>query len=666
MASTDYDVIIAGTKAKLKRSEERDAFRKRFVRREIQQQIISQGEDTQLATRDDQVRMLQRSWSDGATWWKPMLRPDTIATYFRANNLDVWSQPGKVIPLNKLVLAQEDSDPSTGIGQREPWALDASGDLYTVGSSRTTDSSQRDVYKWDGSLFTRQTAYSSGVAHPERARHMIFDQKDGYFYILTTSSKLVRFNPSTAVSDVSWLTGFSLKNGSTILLAAQGGLMVYDGISIYQIDKSVPSATEIFDDGLGEDAINSAPAFNQTYFLYDQLQLAIATPEGIYYVKNTMSATGQRMAFIFRVRRDASGAWIGEPIGSLPVGDLAVGITYHLGEVVVSAVAGDSILGAIDLKVPINIYSFGQSMNVLGSVLGDADQIDELPFKFIHQSGVYLFMAGAKRIWVYDGARGGIHAMTTFNTEVTNSTLAMQMFSVYAGGGDSWVVRVQGIVGGGADELQSVLRIRKTSGDDPYTVTAFGDDETKYTLESNYFDFNLPFENKELSKIEIEHEAIDSGGNQEWTVQISVDDGAFTDRLVNSEANSTYKSVDLSGISGRRFRYKLIYQTKNTERVPLRGLLVSATSGESVAEYELLLDGEELLNVDNEIQDEKAFYDALSTIAATGTQVDFVDNMKSQDADVDSTDTVKVKVQGVEITKGKPGESAILVILREM
>ena len=68
MAGTDFDVIVGGTKAKILKGDQA-GYKKRTVRREVQQNLISQAEGVSLASRDDQRQLYQTSWADGSMWF---------------------------------------------------------------------------------------------------------------------------------------------------------------------------------------------------------------------------------------------------------------------------------------------------------------------------------------------------------------------------------------------------------------------------------------------------------------------------------------------------------------------------------------------------------------------------------------------------------------------
>jgi hypothetical protein len=384
------------------------------------------------------------------------------------------------------------------------------------------------------------------------------------------------------------------------------------------------------------------------------VRLAISTPEGIYYVKNTRQG-GQPQAFVFRVDRDAAGNFIGNPIATLPSGSVALSIAYHLGSVVIAASPDWQLIQDNDtVEAEVGLYHITQgSLGALGSPLGGRDALDETPFALLGSQGSLLYIGGHKRLWIYDAVRGGLHTAWSWTTEIGNGPYAA-MANVLNSSGEGCMIFL------GADRI---ARIKNQQYDNPDTVTSFGDDETHYTLTSNFFDCGLPMESKELTKVAILREAGD--GQQEYTIQISADGAAFADALTHSTSGEVFEEASLSGTTGIKFQYKVIYQTQDTNRNALEALLISHTTGIMVEEVELMLDGTELLNTDNEVQDPETFRDAMLVIAQTETQINFVDNYQEQGRLTDTTSTAKMKVVACEIVKDSPGESRIHVVLRE-
>ncbi len=650
MAATDYDVVINGTKAKVKQ------YTRRSVRREIVENIL-QGAEA-FSSREDQRKTYQTSWSGGSLWWRPALSSALSNGFYRSNHMDTWSEPGKVVPLNK-----QTSSSNTNIHNNCIIAVGASGDIYAIGDTNTTNASFKDVYKWTpgSDAFVRESTYHSGIANAAAPIAMVFDPNDLYFYTLSDDHDIERFQPSGTTQNNDWIiTGFTVYTGANIFLHNQE-LMFYDGEKLYTVDKSGTNVVVVYNDGMGPEVLNDANSGGTNdLFLHANIKLATATPQGIYYVKNTRQG-GQVVAWVFRVEKDVAGNWIGRPIATLPTGTIALDIAWHLGQLIISSSPDAQVVlnndSAEDYFEVVLYFAGSEGLGALGSPLGGREEltdtaVQEVPFALLASRGPYLYLAGHRGLWVYDAIRGGLHKMFTFGASITDGVWSAMAWAV-----DSSSDPINMFLG------QDQLITRKVVGDDPDTVVAFGDDETHYTLDSLPFDGGLPMELKELSSVAILRDA--GNGNQEWTVQISVDNGAYSDALVHSTSGEIQAKATLSGTTGYLFRYRLIYQTKDTSRTALRAVEVGLTTGEMITEWELLLDGGELVNVDGEVQDPETFYDAMVTLSAQDGIVTLVDNYQEQEQLTDTATTTNVKVIGVVIEKSTPGESEVRVIVRE-
>ena len=644
-----FDLTIDGTSAMVARGE--GTFKERSIRTEITQNILSQAEGAGLVSRPDQPVMYQTDWSGGAKWWKPIIKGDEQNGYFRSNHMDLWSEPGKVVPTNQVVDGANtvlDDNCVIGVG--------AAGAVYGIGSTADDVGGQADVYLWTpaSNAFVKQTTYNSGVA-TGTPMAMVYDPSDGYFYIIAADDDIERFNPTTAAENANWITaGFTSYVGANIFLH-NGFLMFYSGDQIYTVTKATPAVTSVFNDGMGKEFLSDISFGGTNPLFRENLHLAVATPEGLYYVKNTRQG-GQPQAWVFRVDLDAAGTWLGNPIAVLPLGSVALSIAHHLGSIVISASPNwRSVVANDTVEAEIVLYHITQgSMGALGSVLGGRLEIDETPHALMGAAGAQLFIGGHKRLWVYDGIAGGLHTPLTWTTELANGPYVAMAFVL-----DSASASCMIFIG-----RDRIARVKTEQNLDPDIVSAFGDDETHYTLESNYFDLGLPMENKEIVKVAA---MVDAGTtSQEWTVQLSTDDGAFADVVTHSTAAQYGEAAVAAGVHrGRLFRYKLIYQTKTAVKRALRAVLVTSNAGEMVREWEIMLDGASLLNVSNAIVRPAVFAEALRATAAKEQAISVVFNYQDEDASADTGETVICKVQLVEIIKDKPDEAMIHVVLRE-
>lgn len=662
-SKTDYDIIFrdGGTSAltycRVARGQE-GSYTLRHVRAEITQNLLSQSETPALKSRPDGPAMYQSSWAGGARWWKPLIGGADVDTYFQSNHFDTWSEPGRVVPMNLVTDAA-----NTVLHDACVIGVGAGGDLYALGATATDNTSQLDVYIWTpaSDAFVLEASYNSGVAAASNPMAMTFDPTDGYFYIISDDDDIERFNPTTEAEDADYITtGFTSYVGANIFMH-RTDLMFYSGDQVYYITKATTSTVTVaFNDGMGPEFLSgasfagSAPIFRET-----NPKLAVSTPEGIFYVKNVRMG-GQPQAWVFRVNKNDAGQWIGDPLAPLPFGSVALSIAYHLGSVVIAATSDwrSALVNDTDeLEIELYHYTGGQP-GALGVVLG-RDALDETPFALLGSSGSLLYIGGHKRLWVYDAIRGGLHTAFEWGTGLANGPYHAMAW-VADSDGDSSMIWL------GRDRI---ARQKRDSVADPDLVAAFGDDEAHYVLTSNYFDAGLPVENKRLSKVEILFDAATT--NQAYTLQISVDDGSFTDAINESSSALALTSGYARGWAnkvGRLFRYKFIYQTKTAAKKALRAILVTFVSGEMVREWEFLFDGSAFRNIDNKRLDPEEFVTAIRLIGEKTGTLAMYDNYnldRTIDVTADSDDQLVVKVVEVDIIKDKPNEPMVKVIVRE-
>src|SRR5690606_31191360 len=179
---TDFDVQIGTTRPKIRKTEN-GGYTRRTIRREIENNLLSQSENPALQSRGDSPALYQTSWAGGSRWWRPLITPQDLTSYFQSSHLDAWSEPGRLVPMNREVSAA-----ATGIhGNCVVGALHHNS-VYAIGSTNTTDSTNLDVYMWiNGSnAFNRRSDYSSGVDDAAAPLAMAYDPTDGYFYVLAS------------------------------------------------------------------------------------------------------------------------------------------------------------------------------------------------------------------------------------------------------------------------------------------------------------------------------------------------------------------------------------------------------------------------------------------------------------------------------------------------
>lgn len=650
--ASDYDIIVNGVKARVFRGEQ-PGYTRRMVRQEVESNVLSQAGRVALASRMDTRQLLQSSWVGGATWWKPMLNDDNLSTYHTANLMDVWSEPGLIRPANKF------DETATSLHDNNIVAHGLGTQLYAIGITDTTNASFLDVYEYVSGVWTRVTGAHSGIADTTmQPMAMIYNPTDAFYYCLVdtgSAGKIVKFKSDTNGADV--VTGLNRPApGSNIFIHNQE-MLVWDGTLLSKIVAGV--ASTIYNDGQGVDALNGAAIPAAPLFFKGQLRLAVSTPEGVFIVKNTRQA-GNIVAWVTRVMKDAAGNYIGAPIATLPVDEMAMSALYHMGQLVVTAtpMPDTALINTAGNPGEVFVYFLGEGgMGALGSVLGQGTSID-MPFNLLGSVGPRLYLGGRSRIFVYDAVAGGLHPVYAAGVDDGNQGTFSVMFNGKDVAANS---NVRGFLAGDRMLLQ------ETRGSDGASIAAHTD-STPYSLESNYFDGGLPMEEKVLTKAKLimETPSVDGGGQQQrWHVYISADDGAFTKVLeTNENTGQSYYEDDFE-ITGRSFRYKLTFTSISNVVAALRSLMLTMAAGVPVLEYELILDGSEFLNVDNEVINEEAFYDSMIALSTTNTLVNFVDNYQEQTQDSADATPIRVKVQFIEIIKSKPGESLVRLVVRE-
>lgn len=642
MVAPRFDITLDGNKFRIRRSEDGVGYAKKWERREVFTQQTRSAKGVVLNSRGDRGLLYQTDWSGGSAWWKPLFNEETEAMFYTATNFDTFSKPGTILPTNK------GTDPSTALLLRSPLFTTVGG-LFGVGDTKTTDSTYWDIYKFTGADWVRQTGYTSGV-DSTTIHGVAYDAASTYVYVMA-GNYLARFKTSGSQNSHWQVLSPAAAAGDNIFITTTGLVFIYHQGKIKQLVTSGPSLSDIIDDGMGPDLIASmaAPATPQLYA--NNVKLAIATSSGIYYAKNTV-VNGLPLCYLSRVDRDAAGTYVRYPLTTLPAGLVCLNITSHLGSVVMAvtrdwqmALTNDRASGEYP-TIDYYAWTEGSGLTPLGSA--SRERPAELPANFLGSDGDYLYIGSDKRIWVYDGARGGIHPYLN---------LADQSAGVYQG-------MAPAILTSGAQALMvkrgTGTTYFKTYAQDPTLVTNFGDDLTTYVLESNYIDFGLPFENKTLMAVDLFTESLNA--NQQFTIQIEVDDGAWA--TIATHSNAYYSSTDLSSGSytGRRFRYRIIYESKTAVIAGLRAIQLSAAQGLMVPTYELVLDGSEIRNVENKVVDPEKVADNLEVSAVKEIPVTFIDNFRSQR--VSDTATETVTITGVEFLKGDPNEAlAIRVTL---
>lgn len=635
-----YDVTVNSIKYRFRRGEGVTGLRTQMVRNQVELQEITGIQGQRLQSRSDVRPFMQTDWSGGSRWEKPLLGSDQDNVYTMSNGLDLWSRPGFIEPLNQF----NTTDHSATIANQTPSQMIHIGSSgFIAGITQITNTPNRDLYAWDSATeaWVRQASYdtSSGSF---TAYAMVYNPVDSYFYWVD-SGDLYSFTNSAAGNTISLPSGGSNTIHNLFLL--DGSVGFYDGNSVYLLSdpQGTPSWTEVADDGYGIDAIASGSNWTGK-----RCGLAIATSEGIYYAKNVVG-NGTIAAWVYRIERDSTGTYIQTPIATLPNNLMALDLAWHLGSLVIATARNAAAFNEQDGFQPIEFYHItGGSMGTLG--LTSERALTESTCKFLGSLGPLLYIGGHDRIWAYDGIRGGIHPI--YEEDLAGDTaygpwLWMSPAATSGEDGGS-LVFVGHQTTGWFKDVQTV---------DLDTVTSFGDDTDTHSLESAYFDFGLPFENKTIVSVEVDTE--ECGSHEQWTVFIRADD-ADTWTQVAAHTDTIVKSYTTE-ITGKRFEYKLAYETTSAATAPaaFRALKISALSGDVSKAWVVEIDGTESANLENQVIDPEDIYDDLLTLADTMTPITFTRFKPNTDTEVSYT----ARVARVDLEEDAENEFYARVVL---
>jgi hypothetical protein len=297
----------------------------------------------------------------------------------------------------------------------------------------------------------------------------------------------------------------------------------------------------------------------------------------------------------------------------------------------------------------IDAYHYTQgNLGLIGTFDRTPSGCTEAPLRIMGADGQYLFFGSHKKVWVYDARAGGLH--TYWNP----ADLASGVYRDLAVIERPTTGQAMLIAGNGKSTRYS------TGMADPTTVAAFGDDLTTYTLISNYFDFQLPLEDKVLSTVTIQTELLTT--NNRYLVYISVDDGTWT--LVATHTGAvriTETDINSSAYTGKRFRYKIVFETKAAAVPGLLAIQFAAHSGMMLPTWQLRFDAGSARNAEGVPIRPDDVYDSWETSALKEAPITLIDYFRSSDASDSSTYTVSFR--SVHIIKNVPGEAIIEVSL---
>jgi len=633
-----WDGSLAGNNFRLVRDEDSPAYRKVGRRSEgVPFQDISNNRG-QFSTRGDTRAVFQTSWARGAFWNKPLLSDTSMETYFTSEGLDLITEPG-----NMVAMPDSDQQASSDV-HLNPLALQVAQDEIYYPENSGTD---QGLVKWSGSAFSVLTNDTS--VDTQTPLGMCWDSKNNTAYVLFDNGEVGYVTPDSAgalIRDVG-----TVYPGSNIFMHF-GRLFVWTGDILVEITDPLGSdgQTTIYDDAMGPDmadeiAANGTDPSNPR----NTIRLAVPSSEGIWLVKN-VNQEGVTVPFITRVDRTNDGTDVGIPIASLPPNTMVLDVAYHLGGLVLATASNMQRVFGNDISAngypEIVLYSLiNGSLATIGSPLGGISP-DEAPYRFLASDRGLMYIGGNKSVWVYDAVRGGLHKWVE-NTyaAAAGGTFMSMVFTTSAGG----------------DEVQQFSHYGSSTVLQQRTEAEGGNSIT-HSMESNYFDFNIPAEAKTITHVTLMTDGV--AATENWAIQIAVDDGGFNTIANHTSSQTNSEKQRLSAVkTGFRFQYKLIWTAASADVAnpsKIKGIVFHALQGEMVTQWSLNIDGTEFMNVENQMVRPTDVLTYLETIAGTATVVTFVDEFR------ETSSTHNVKVESVVIERSAPQEiDSAQVILTE-
>jgi len=632
-----YDITLNGVAARVKRGQDdQSTYQDGTQRQSLEQQYITDLRSGHWQSRADLRPFYQKSWSGGTRWEKPIMVLENESTYNIGRNMDGWSRPGWLLPLNIPHV------PSGGNGMAngaEPsYATLVDDILYT------TDGATGDIYelsptdlKWvdsaDGAL--------SAAVDPQHGT--LYDPVADRVYVLG-DTVIKWWTPGTGTAGT--FTSTACTAGSNIFRTIDGRIVWYNGNTFRELTTptSTPGEASFDDDGLGADYLSTQAT---TYVVgKGQMRMAVSSPDGIWYVKNVLSSEGVPIPYVFRLNRDSAGAFIRQPVTNLPPGNVVTSIMWHNGSLLCMGTGAyaavkkgaetdffESVLWQIDNGIP----------TAVGILDGNDSPIDVVP-NLIGSDGQYVYMGGVDGIWVFDTVRGGVHMAHDIQTEYSKTPAIHQFFRMQ-------VNSVPGKMFLGTNG-EIIFKEDESSGRGLDSVGSFNESLTTYRLESNYFDFGTPHEEKTLTHIMLDTELLTS--DQMVYVQVSVDDGAWQS-AVTAHTAVAYSETDVtaSAFKGRRFRYRIIYQTLVAgagDRYGIRSIMLKASGGENVRRFAFSVEGKAFRNLQNEPIRAEDVFNSWQTLAANEDPVTFTERF--HDVDQEDVDSHTVKIDSVVVGRG--------------
>jgi len=658
-----WDITLDGNNYKILKGQEQSGYSHgfEFIAVNEQERFSPEGRG-HMVSRPDLRSFQQTDWSGGQTWFKPTLPNQDGRTYFQSSMFDAYSKPGNLVPLN--VVTQTTFTESI---EAPHLSLRATGVPTTVLKTTESTALHYDVGVWSpgGNLFIQVASQHVMLAVNEHLHGMVHSAVDNLIHVISGDTvgvdgagHLGTFAPASAAETVNIITNESFAPGSSIFVF-DGKEIWYDGDTL-QYDVA-GTATSISDDKMGRDMLANATFFDDTTFSTaivnaGSINLAVATDRGIYYVKNVRTPSGQPQARIFRVQVTDAGSYIREPIGSLPEGLLALNCRWHMDSLLIIATPDWSLLSDNDRSNKFfrsQLWHHTQgTTGAIGTFDGEANP-GESPLYFPKSDGTTQFISSDQRMWAFDSVRGGLHQVYDYPTAFASGIVSS----------------VQAINTAGEQidlSLGNGYHFQQAKSWNTHNKTGAWAAKS-YTLVSNYFDFGIALEDKELVSVTALFDAGSSG--QTFYIDVMPDnDTTWTTVATMTADNGRYPittDITSSAITGNRFQYRIRTETNSeaTAMAEFHGIGFKALSGETVEIWTLVLDGTEITNVENEKQDPNVALAALKVTAAKNVFVSMTDRYERSDTDASAVD---VYVKSATLVKGDSGETAFQVTLTKV
>ena len=599
-----------------------------------------------LKSRPDTREWLHNSWVGGAQWEKPLYGRNNQNTYFESADLSLTDRAGAIQESDKLAPISSDLDESSA--KLIAWSEDG------VDGAITFKDNGADVWQWA----EWDAATNAFVAVSGRTSSILSSYKcmagsagaDGKVYALMSDGTVAYYDP-TANTNGTFATGRLQYNGAA-LWADKDFVWNYNGDTIYNYDINDTYAESTEAKADDDDGIDVLSRDRTTWFNLSNKNViplwsctrAIITSEGIFYVKNIFEG-GLSLAKVYRVDRDASGSHILTPLGSLPKGQVALNITHHLGSIMITTVPNYHRTTMNDSDQKVTVYHVtGKTIGAVGSPLGGTN-IDETPLWFLGTYNEMLYMGGRHRLWMYDGRVGAFHVVheNTATKYTDHGSGFSDMVSVAHTGGTGLLFMHTSQDGTSAAPYFEMLTEDKQ-------ITTSND---VASLTSNWFDFDLPMEEKTI--YEVFYNADNIRTDSTIVIQVANEDGAFsTVATVLHTANNVVR-VPIMPTTGFKFQYKVIFSTdtvtSSSEPGRLYSLGFAAMAGEMVDVLEFTIDGNESMNLENNVQVPSDVYDLMATLRDTKEEIVVSHTMNSYESDDPQSATYRVmSVTGRKMT----------------